>query len=477
MTESFSHRYCAAILVQAAAPLKIGTGEVGLTVDELVATDANGLPMIPGTALCGVLRHSLARTSKGERINDLFGFQENDDEKTGSKIQENDKRFGSRIIVTDARMVGEEGQVIDGLHVIEFSSVFYSKFKNLTVRDHCRINERGVADSDNRGKFDSQVVYKGARFVFEIELIGDEKDKEKWQILFEHLNSRFFQIGGGTRKGFGELQLIKVAETVYNLSSVDDRDAYLNKSSRLTVPNTNDAIRKIDSTEIEGGTFYKLSLKPDDYFIFSSGYGDKEVDDVAKKEIVIDWVSHKDTLVERPRFSKEKCLIPATSLKGAISHRTAFYFNKLLPIYADQLPAGKCAGDYSGENNLAVKALFGCAKNSREGSESGQRGRILISDVYIEDIKEKIFNHVAIDRFTGGAIDGALFDEKVTNTSSNITLMIIVENEAFNGDDKIQQTLEAALKDITTGMLPLGGKTMRGHGCFRGTVTKNGEVI
>ncbi|RMH63953.1 MAG: CRISPR-associated protein, partial [Calditrichaeota bacterium] len=57
--EKLNMRYCARVLVEAVTPLKIGTGETVLNIDELVATDANGLPVIPGTALAGVLRHAI----------------------------------------------------------------------------------------------------------------------------------------------------------------------------------------------------------------------------------------------------------------------------------------------------------------------------------------------------------------------------------------------------------------------------------
>ena len=65
-----------------------------------------------------------------------------------------------------------------------------------------------------------------------------------------------------------------------------------------------------------------------------------------------------------------------------------------------------------GENNEAVKALFGYAKNSKQKIE-GLRGRVIINDIYLshDEKKDKIFNHVKIDRFTSGTIDGALFQE------------------------------------------------------------------
>ena len=47
-----------------------------------------------------------------------------------------------------------------------------------------------------------------------------------------------------------------------------------------------------------------------------------------------------------------------------------------------------------------------------------------------------------------------------------------------NDEGKIAlEAFEKALKDITTGMLSLGGATTKGHGIFRGKVLKNGVEI
>ena len=118
------------------------------------------------------------------------------------------------------------------------------------------------------------------------------------------------------------------------------------------------------------------------------------------------------------------------------------------------------------EGNPAVRALFGYSAND----DDGQRGNVVLSDVHLtQPAKQKLLNHVAIDRFTGGAMDGALFSEEVTVTDEHFALYILVK-EGMNSD--YLKAFECALNDLCTGMLPLGGGTMRGHGCFNGTWTK-----
>ncbi len=434
----------------------MGTGNKNLISDSPVAVDANGLPVIPGTSLCGVLRHSLqANGLSSKSINSIFGFQEDE------------KGEGSRLVVSDGVLVGRDGQVIEGIKELEPDNEFYKHFLNLPVRQHCRITHRGVADTDNHGKFDEQVVYKGTRFVFELELAGDDTDKDKWQQIISTIRSPLYRIGSGTRKGFGALKIEGVEELVCDLRKPDELQIYLDRSSSLATHIPAESSTSVGYTTPLDISTYSLQLTPDDFFMFGSGYGDQAVDMRPVYERIIEWDGNT------PEFNDEKTLIPATSVKGAISHRTAYHYNYLTGIHADKLPVGKTPEDFTGENNKAVYALFGSARKD----DKGRRGKVIFSDIFQPKGQTKILNHVAIDRFTGGAIDGALFSERVSAAPAEpFTLTILVEQSAFQGDDNIQKAFEMTLDDITTGMLPLGGGVMRGHGVFSGTWKKDEGV-
>lgn len=446
-------RYIARFLIEAATPLAVGTGNKSLITDAPVAVDVNMLPMIPGTSLCGVLRHSLLGNGiSEENINRIFGFQKDDEGE------------GSRLVVSDAVLVGKAGQVVEGIAEVEPSDEFYKHFFNLPVRQHCRITHRGVADVDNHGKFDGQTVYKGARFVFELKLAGNDSDKNVWDDIIATIRSPLYRIGSGTRKGFGALKVLGLEETLFDLKNAERLRTYLNRSSSLATHLPAEGSSQPPDKFPSNITTYRLQLTPDDFFMFGSGYGDRAVDMRPVVEKTIEW---KDGC---PEFSAEKTLIPATSVKGAISHRTAFHYNRLNKIFADQLSSGE-SEKHVGEKNKAVAALFGSA---RKDQDTGERGKVIFSDVLQIAGHNKILNHVAIDRFTGGAIDGALFSEKVSTTTETINMDILVENSAFAGNDNIRKAFEQTLTDIAEGMLPLGGGVMRGHGVFTGTVEKKG---
>ena len=232
---------------------------------------------------------------------------------------------------------------------------------------------------------------------------------------------------------------------------------------------------------------YELKLRPDDFFIFSSGVGSLESDMNQIEENVIEWNENK------PVLGKKKILIPASSVKGAIAHRVAFHYNKRKERFVDYPNVTK--DDVIGANNEAVKWLFGYSTNENDKTVS-KRGKIVFSDVYCgfnlsetnnpNESKEKL-SHINIDRFTGGVIGGALFNEVVANIDEEFNFFITLvperkENEKEKEEDKqaiglIIDSLEDSLRDVKTGMLPLGGGVNRGHGCFTGRLFKNDEEI
>ena len=198
---------------------------------------------------------------------------------------------------------------------------------------------------------------------------------------------------------------------------------------------------------------FHVDLIPTDFFLFGSGLSDDEAD---MTPIVEDYLEWKDG---RPYFA-EGTLLPATSIKGALSHRTAFYWNKLNKRFADD------ANGLTGGNNPAVIALFGTSGEEVDNN-SITRGNVLLDDVIIPKLDSKLINHVAIDRFTGGALDGALFTEKVVyGKDKNVSFEISVCKRVFGEDATIRKAFELALKDLQEGMLPLGGGTNRGNGVF-----------
>ncbi len=479
----YSNRYIARIVIEAETPIAVGGGNKDLALDRPVAKEANGIPFIPGTSLAGVLRHAIYDHA-GEReetgrlikiLDDIFGYQ-------NDKNQENS--LGSRLSVSSAHLTGKRGKVFDGLCLIPEKDVnyeFIDRYKELPVRQHVRMSHRGAADTVNKGKFDEEVLYKGSRFIFEIEMKGTGENKNEddkiWNRLLNIFNHPDFRIGGGSSRGFGQIKVKEIKSLILDLTDSKQRTTYLEHSSCLDTEFPGELFQK-DEKQSSNYISYRLILKPEDFYLFSSGLKSDIADMNPVTEPVVGW-NDKD----EPCFSEEMVLVPASSVKGAVSHRVAYHYNKLAHNFADKLTDPQ---DHVGEENIAVKTLFGLASDY-SNQKPGRKGAVLSSDIYRKTVHYKKLDHVAIDRFTGGAIDGALFNENVVYEENEFILEfhvnpdVVANRKADNNKpeekDFILKAFEKTLMDICSGSLPLGGGTMRGNGIFNGTLklNKNGK--
>lgn len=450
----YTYRHIVRLTVEAETPIAIGTGKASdIITDAPVIKDINGLPYIPATSIAGILRDAMG-LKNGNKGN-IFGY-----------LGSSESGHGSEIIFTDAVMVGKSGEVLDGTRAIDWNEDFYKEYQAMPVRQHVRINDKGTAG--DKGKFDNQVVYKGTRFVFEIELLSEKSKDENITEAINQMYDSTLRIGGGTRKGYGKLRVIECLQADIDLTNTDELNKYLAKSSSIAMPW--DGFKPIfenkEHYDSEKWVKYELTLSPLDFFMFGSGMGDADVDNTYVTEKVVKWDNEG-----KPSFAEARVLIPGSSVKGALSHRTAYNYNKICKYYVGD------ANAKVGGKNPAVAAIFGKVEVD-ENSKEIVRGNLLISDVIEADRAiDKVMFHSKIDQFTGGTIDGALFQEKsVYGKGRQYTFEILVKAEAIE-DDKICAAFEQTLKDVCQGILPLGGVTNRGNGIFTGKVTKNGKEL
>ncbi len=440
---NYSHRYLARIIIKAETPLAVGSGKKDLT-DKLIIRDVNNLPYIPGTSIAGIIRHSLGE----EKAHTFFGYSS-----IGGK---DDLGKGSEIIFSSANIVDEDKSVVEGL-LFDKKSDYLKIFENLPVRQHVAIDAKGV--NKKRGKYDEEVVYKGAHFCFEIEMLSDGSNEDDFSEVLRYLKSDTVRMGSGTRNGLGEISVVECKKAILDLTKPEDLQKYLDKTSSLNDPFWEKQETFDSNPETETGWYhYEIILEPEDFFLFGSGFGNDKADitPVTEKRINWEWTKGK------PTYQTDYILIPGTSVKGAISHRVAFHYNKINGYFVGDDRAK------TGIDNEAVRALFGY---TMEQTNISKRGNTIFSDMIEYAVSEqplKILNHVAIDRFTGGAIEGALFSEEaVYGKGKQYKLEIKVSKVAF-ADTNVKKAFEAALTDLTTGMLPLGGGVNRGNGCFTG---------
>lgn len=465
---NYTHRYIARIILEAETALVVGSGETSLLKDALVQKDHHGFPMIPGTSLTGVLRHAIedpldknvqTQKEKVKKWKSFFGYQQpNNKEGKGSQV----KISSAYLLLNNSKI-----KIAEGLELTKEQNDLLKQFDNLPSRQHVKITHKGVAKEN--GLFENEVVYKGTQFIFEIEVKGDDSETALWKDLLKQLNNPICRLGQGTRNGYGKLKVISIKTKEFDLRKEDDFKSYLKYDPSFNASNACLTESK-SHYQFTGNklTEYRLDLTPDkSFFIFSSGFGDEDVDNQPLIEPVVAYQAEEGEQQGKIQFT-DHTVIPASSVKGAISHRTCFHYNKLNKKWADGLEKNEL-DNLVGTNNTAVCTLFGAEAGLEEKSA---RGKVILNDLYFTDINnDKILNHVAIDRFTGGAMDGALFSERVSQ-KERLEFYIWLEQDTFE-DETIIEAFENALKDICKGLLPLGGMTTKGHGIFTGSLFKN----
>jgi CRISPR/Cas system CSM-associated protein Csm3 (group 7 of RAMP superfamily) len=150
--------------------------------------------------------------------------------------------------------------------------------------------------------------------------------------------------------------------------------------------------------------------------------------------------------------SNGKNIMPGTSIKGALRGRASRILNTM-----------------GAADDLLIKDMFGWVDDELPGKNTAIRGRFLVEETVIDNVLSSIRSRVRIDRFTGGASSGALFDnkplwpkdgEKIKMVELKLTLKEYQDWEAG--------LVLMLLKDLWTGDLPLGGEKSIGRGVLQG---------
>lgn len=443
----YTHRLLARFIIEAETAMAISSGTKGIYTDANIIRDANGMPYIPGTSIAGIIR-SMIGSEEGD---EFWGTKE-------------DGGHGSEIIFTEGKIINAKGEVVDGLNLEASNDELLKHYSELPVRQHVSIDDKGVAKKQD--KFDQEVVYAGTRFCFEMEIVSDGEDCKKCKEIVDAVNQKLFHIGGSSRKGLGLVAVKKVWTKVLDLRIEANRNLYLSKSSNLNesaswTKGWGDPDTLEESKEDENWVKYEINICPDDFVAFGSGLGDEqgEVDSTPVRESVVKWDENDcGSMTEVSR----SVLIPASSVKGALRHRTIYHYNRLAGNFADLM--SKDEMKTAVDNCPASNDIFGFLDGKK-----AKRGNAIFRDVALvkeTSVPQKNITHVKIDRFTGGAIYGALFTEQVDYLpEEKVNVRIYVRTDALKGE-YVKAAFEKAIDDLKKGLLSLGGTTNRGHGSF-----------
>ncbi|MBX9692107.1 MAG: hypothetical protein K2Z81_06970, partial [Cyanobacteria bacterium] len=153
-------------------------------------------------------------------------------------------------------------------------------------------------------------------------------------------------------------------------------------------------------------------------------------------------------------------IIPGTSWAGVLRARVKKLVSQ---FHADE------------QTKKIVTSLFGSDTDERTNQTMS---RIFINESVIENCREDLVQQrVAIDPFTGGAKDTALFDENPVYAKPDGRVML--RFRIINPSDLDIGLSLLLTKDLWTGELPVGGESSIGRGRFKGqeaSVTVQGET-
>lgn len=446
----------AKLVLECATPLSIKADDADPTFDTRLMRDANGLPTIPGTAIAGVLRSLCFKAFGEETANQIFGYAQ------GSASQK------SLLSVSFGYIHNSKNQPIQGLvsdeSIAKDELLLKLKDAQPIVRDQVKLTHKGVAKKG--GKMDRTLVPSGTRFSVELTYLAQDKESSQWQNILSLFTRPDFRLGGLTRRGLGTMKVESAQDVILDLQEPKDRQAWLAKPAYQQCADLKMNTQHPDFIALN------LALQAEDFWRIGSGHSpigenySKDPKMMPKTEWRVSWLGNQAQLFKH----KKSIVIPATAIKGALSHRLAFHYNCEAGQYVEQQTA-QVEGD-----NLAVRTVFGIEKNTQK--DTGHAGFVLFNDVYLDqtNVKTQVIMHNAIDRFTGGTVDGALYSEEllwqtpltldIYFDKQGLTNYIHTQNLSQQERLNIQTALRKTFEDLTQSRLAIGAGSTKGHGYF-----------
>lgn len=411
------------------SPFLIGCGSADNTDNDVIKDKNNkfGAPFIPATSLLGVLRHTCYENLSSIDIDKISL----------------DKFWGegSHSLISCA-----------DLYLNEDCCNSEDLKRLIEIRDCIKIDSKTGLTKD-KAKFDFETVKKGLHFKLEIEIDLkkelEETGKMLGKILFNYLNEGF-SIGAKTNSGLGRAKIENTKLYYFDFSKEEDIENWLNDIY-------------LDSNILESEkSKYTLKIKNNKRF---TAILSLEI----KNSIIIKHYPDDPNGPDAVNIkSNGKYVLTGTSIKGALRARAEKILNTIKEY--------KSENENNSNSELILNDLFGVAKegDGKDGDKESfaMPSRLSVEETEIDLCVAELQHRIKIDRFTGGVIEGGLFDavplfpKKLTDGEhSHVkSFKIFIKNPA---DSDIGLIL-LVIKDLWTGNLAIGGEKNVGRGVFKG---------
>lgn len=404
-------------------PALIGSGKSDWTKMDVIL-DADGKPFIPATSLIGVLRHRIKLIDQDpEKFNAYWGFS---DEENGRH---------SALCCSDLCCLSEDKDI------------------KITTREGIAV-DTATGLVKKGALYDYQVIEPGLEFSLNMEvLIKDGDDVEFFTrmtaTIMDLLESGKIALGAKTNNGFGRIKLHAARLSHLRFDNPD----HVKQWFRFGVEDKDMDLPSIRNVPV-------LPLQYKNNFVIEAKFKLKN------SLIIRSYSDHPDDPDAVTIKSGNNAVIPGSSLRGALRARAERIVNTL------NIPGGEDI----------LKHLFGFAdadsntdstEVSKEKSNEKIKGKLIVEETLLPAYPEELQPRIKIDRFTGGTIEGALFDsmplfsEKETGNDSPEKLTRVTLR-AGDCTDYEAGLLLLLLKDLWTGDLAVGGEKNVGRGVFQG---------
>ena len=373
-------------------------------------------PLSIGNGVAELTDHDLIRDSKGipfipaTSLAGVFSHYLEKEYKGIFAPSKNDEKILSPFFISDAELINSTGT---------------------SIRNGVKVKEDKT--TEDGAKFDIEILEQGAEFQFRIEVtVRDDNDNETMEkvvdILIANLNCGNILLGMKSTRGFGKVSIEKVLRKTFTAKQLDEMIAFDKYDGKQY-----DDDYKI-KTELEGDKFDILTVKL------------KQLGGISIRS----YIAQKGEVDFEHIKSNGTPVIPGTSWNGMILKQVKYY-NKLI--------CDETKTTYNLDN------WFGYVENKKARASS-----VIVEESKIDNSKELTITRNKIDRFSGGATDTALFNEKAC-FNGDTSLTIKVKKEITIDDKKYKNNyvlglIGLVIKDISNGLIALGGQTSIGRGVF-----------
>lgn len=423
-------------------PTCLGSGDSESPTDlSLLRDSVSNHALLTGASIAGAIRNYLRESQHGylvsEKFDDLattlFGVIWSDKDNQQNSIDFDDGKQ-SLLIIDD--------------------SISTSPIQS-ELRDGVKINSI-TRTAEAKAKYDLELLQAGTEFPLCFELLIEKESDEPnllkgLAIALQGLERGEISLGMKKHRGFGRCKVNNWQVWNFNLEDTSDRIHWLTfdhswstdppctKSPAIN-PSIVAAMKEAGLEFPEEWDDQRECCKIDATFTLASPLLIRSGQ--ASSDKAPDVVHLKSR-----RNEQLKPVLSGTSLAGVLRHRAERIINTI------------------GKNTSIIEDVFGSDLSKNKTSET-KASRLIVHESVIENTTDLVQNRIAIDRFTGGTLHGALFNEQPIFPNNETYLKLNLELR--NPEAHEIGLLLLLLKDLWTGDLPVGGTSSIGRGRLQG---------